>query len=187
MRVDALFLFIWALWLGSEILVVRILRSGSSDRRQDAASLRLLWITISLSITSGVVIGMQPIEATVLPDTWRHGGMAIIVLGMLLRWAAILTLRRNFTVDVAIRKDHRLVTTGLYRRLRHPSYSGSLLSFLGLGLSFGNVFSIAVVVVPILSAFINRIRIEEKALIDTFGVEYLEYRRTSWRLIPWVY
>ena len=59
----------------------------------------------------------------------------LFVAGLILRWWAIITLGRFFTVDVTIEKDHELVERGPFRIVRHPSYTGVLLAFVGLALS----------------------------------------------------
>jgi protein-S-isoprenylcysteine O-methyltransferase Ste14 len=110
-----------------------------------------------------------------------------MLLGLIIRWTAILTLRKYFTVDVSILEDHKIVKKGIYKYIRHPSYAGSLVSFLGLGLAFSNWLSSVVIIVPILTAFIYRIQVEEKALIQAFGEEYLDYSNTTKRLIPKIY
>jgi protein-S-isoprenylcysteine O-methyltransferase Ste14 len=106
---------------------------------------------------------------------------------LVMRWLAILSLGRLFTVDVAIMQNHHVVRRGIYKWIRHPSYSGALLSFLGLGTAFSNYFSIAVIFVPICAAFLYRIQVEERALLAAFGDEYREYCATTRRLIPWLY
>ncbi|MHB8854810.1 MAG: methyltransferase family protein, partial [Ignavibacteriaceae bacterium] len=70
---------------------------------------------------------------------------------------------------------------------RHPSYLGMLLSFFGLGIRVSNLISIIVLLIPITFVLVNRIQIEERALNDTFGNDYLEYCKGTWKLIPWVY
>jgi protein-S-isoprenylcysteine O-methyltransferase Ste14 len=134
------------------------------------------------------MIGMQDMghlstRSTVFATT----GIALITLGLLLRWIAILSLGKLFTVDVAITQGHQLVRAGMYKVLRHPSYTGSLLSFLGLGMVFSNYLSVVVIFVPICVAFLYRIRVEERALVATFGDEYLRYRASTKRLIPGIW
>ena len=175
-------------WLGSEIILSRIKRSLSTDARFDRSSLRVLWITIFISVNLGVVLSFQRVGyfgggSTLFPIV----GIVAIVAGLIIRWIAIFSLKRQFTVDVAITKDHRIVSEGLYRFVRHPSYTGSLLSFLGLGLSFANIFSLVVIFPPICAAFLYRIHVEEKALVTAFGDEYVRYRNSTRRLIPWIY
>jgi protein-S-isoprenylcysteine O-methyltransferase Ste14 len=114
-------------------------------------------------------------------------GLIFIFLGLVIRWTAILTLRGYFTTNVSIQQSHQLVVKGLYRIVRHPAYTGSLLSFLGLGLTFANWLSTLVIFLPICCAFLYRIRVEERALIEHFGVDYEQYRRRTKRLVPGIY
>ena len=114
-------------------------------------------------------------------------GIVLIIVGLAVRWAAILTLRKYFTVDVAILSDHKIVMTGLYRYVRHPAYLGSLLSFLGLGISFSNWLSALVIFVPITGAFVYRIRVEERALDASLGDAYRQYQTSTKRLIPGIF
>jgi protein-S-isoprenylcysteine O-methyltransferase Ste14 len=92
-----------------------------------------------------------------------------------------------FTVDVATHRDQTLVQTGLYRRIRHPSYAGLLIAFLGLGIFFCNWLSIVVLLVPVVLAVVNRIAIEERALLGAIGPPYEAYCLRTKRLIPGVY
>ena len=177
-----------ALWLGSEIALSRLRRAQATDKRLDKFSLRILWIAILIGVNAGVFLGVQ------LPGYFGNGstlfpsiGIALIVSGLVVRWAAILSLKRQFTVDVAITNDHRIVREGIYRFIRHPAYAGSLLSFFGLGLFFSNYLSILVIFVPICSAFLYRIHVEEKALISAFGDEYLDYCGSTKRLLPGIF
>jgi protein-S-isoprenylcysteine O-methyltransferase Ste14 len=100
---------------------------------------------------------------------------------------AIITLGRFFTATVTIHSDHRVIRTGLYRRIRHPSYTGLLLAFLGLAIAFSNWLSLIVIFVPITLAILYRIHVEESAMMEGLGQEYADYRRSSKRLVPGVY
>ena len=107
--------------------------------------------------------------------------------GLLLRAWAIRVLARQFTVDVSVRPDHELVRRGPYRLVRHPSYTGALLTFLGFALALGSWASLAAVMVPVVLAFLRRIRIEERVLAEAFPEAYPAYARTTWRLVPYVW
>jgi protein-S-isoprenylcysteine O-methyltransferase Ste14 len=96
-------------------------------------------------------------------------------------------LGRLFTVDVTIRDNHQIKKDGVYRFIRHPSYSGSLLSFIGFGISLNNWLSLISVIALITIALVRRISIEEKVLTNQFGADYLEYKRRTYRMIPWIY
>ncbi len=176
-------------WAVSEIVLGRVKRASRSGAEvRDRASLRVLWITIGVCVPAGLVFGI----ARVAPIGVSGQALLVIALvlllaGLAIRWHAILKLGKFFTGDVAIHQEHRLVRTGLYRWVRHPSYVGLLLAFTGLGLSYVSWLSLVVVLVPVTLAVLYRIRVEEQALEEAFGEEYAEYRGTTKRLIPWVY
>jgi protein-S-isoprenylcysteine O-methyltransferase Ste14 len=117
----------------------------------------------------------------------NYTGLGLMLAGMGIRYMAITTLGKFFTVDVSISDDHKLVTSGLYKYIRHPAYTGSLMTFFGFGLSMNNWVSLIIIFIPVLLAFLFRIKIEESALLSQAGIEYSEYRKHTWRLIPWIY
>lgn len=111
----------------------------------------------------------------------------LFLIGLALRIHAVVTLGSFFTTSVTVRARHRLVRSGLYAHLRHPGYLGSLLIFTALGLSFHNWLSVALLLAFIVPAFLNRMRVEERALVEAFGEEYTAYARTTKRLVPGLY
>ncbi len=161
---------------------------ATGTRKMDAGSLRVLWIVIASSITAGVwlaMLGVGPALSAGFP--WGWVSLSIFAAGTALRWWAIYYLGRFFTVDVAVAADHRIVDTGPYRLVRHPSYTGLLLQFAGLSLSFGNVLSAVVIILPILLALLYRIQVEEAALRLGLGEAYAVYTQRTARLIPWIF
>ena len=114
-------------------------------------------------------------------------GLAMLIAGIVIRWSAVHTLGKYFTGTVLIRNDHRLIRSGLYKHLRHPAYTGALVAHLGLGLSFSNWFSIVLSSAPYVTAALYRIHVEERALGEAFGDEYLNYSKSTKRLIPKIY
>ncbi|HMG05340.1 MAG TPA: isoprenylcysteine carboxylmethyltransferase family protein, partial [Chthoniobacterales bacterium] len=103
------------------------------------------------------------------------------------RWYSIVHLGRFFTVDVAIAADHQLIDTGPYRYVRHPSYTGALLAFIGFAMALRNWASVLIISLPIAFAFLYRINVEERALIQALGERYRAYIKRTKRLIPFVY
>lgn len=114
-------------------------------------------------------------------------GMIVMVSGIIVRTIAIAQLGRFHTPNVAVRQDHRLIDTGLYRHVRHPSYLGALIAFFGFSVALGNWLSVAVVMIVTLCIYIFRIHEEESALEAAFGDDYRAYRRRTKRLIPGLY
>jgi protein-S-isoprenylcysteine O-methyltransferase len=156
--------------------------------RADRGSLAFLWITI------GAAVGLAAIMPQFIPQADFHLGalgtglVALgFVFGLALRVWAIALLGRFFTVDVAIRHDHSLMTYGPYAWVRHPSYSGLLVMFAALGALFENVASIFALLVPVGLALARRIGIEERALAAAFGEAWTAYASRTRRLVPFVY
>ena len=175
-------------WLGSEIILARVKHSGQTSSGHDKSSLRVLWTVITISIFTGVCLagsGVGFIAAGARIN--RMFGTLLIVAGLAVRWAAILTLRKYFTVDVAITPDHKVVMTGLYKYIRHPAYLGSLLSFLGLAISFSNWLTVLTIFIPITAAFVYRMKVEEEALDANLGDAYRQYCASTKRLIPGIF
>jgi protein-S-isoprenylcysteine O-methyltransferase Ste14 len=98
--------------------------------------------------------------------------MPLIIGGLIIRWTAILQLGNAFTVDVAITDTAGLKTNGIYERIRHPSYSGLLLVITGFSATMNSICSFLVLVIPVLIAVIYRVSVEEKVLMNEFGVAY---------------
>ena len=175
-----------ALWLAVEYPYLRRHRVRPArdwDRRS-----ALLWEVANAVELVGIVLGFVGVGRIRAGGGFVGlAGLALLVAGIAIRWAAIYTLGKYFTGTVLIRSDHRLVRRGLYRHLRHPAYTGALVGHLGLGLSFSNWFSLALSVIPFLLAAAYRMRVEEQALRETFGAEYEDYARATKRLIPKVY
>jgi protein-S-isoprenylcysteine O-methyltransferase Ste14 len=175
-------------WFLMEFLLTRLLHSKSTDKKNtDKNSLSLLWVIIVATITIAVFISMRFYSPIFRDPQWRYLGLIVIIIGIIIRFIAIISLGKFFTVDVTIRQNHRLKKDGLYKYLRHPSYFASLVSFAGFGISLNNCLGLGLSVVAITAAFIIRIRIEEKILVEQFGFEYLDYMRCTKGIIPFVY
>jgi protein-S-isoprenylcysteine O-methyltransferase Ste14 len=183
MNYNQIFIAVVVIWVASEIGVAIAKRSRGSSSSKDRGSLMLLWIAITIAAFTGGTIASS-VRIARMPREAFWIGIALIVLGIIIRAIAIVTLWRYFTVDVAIASGHELVERGMYRFIRHPSYTGSLLSFLGLGFAMRNWISLAVVVIATFLALSYRVRVEEAALIEHFGDRYREYMRRTKRFIP---
>lgn len=115
---------------------------------------------------------------------WLSIGIVVMCIGNGLRYWAILTLGRFFRFVVEIQDGHRVVTDGPYRLIRHPAYTGLLLTQLGLGIAIGNSLSVVLCVTIPMFGLIPRIQHEELALNEDLGAEYEEYASATKRLIP---
>jgi protein-S-isoprenylcysteine O-methyltransferase Ste14 len=178
----------WA-WIASEVAILLLTRTRrSSGKVQDRGSILILWVVIVLAITGGKWFGEMHPNADFHGAQWvRPFCVLLLAAALALRWTAVLTLGRSFSANVAIRSTQTLHKTGLYRFIRHPSYTGLLLIFVAVGLRTLNWAALVIVLVPILAAMLYRIHIEEAALRGAFGTEYTNYSRTTKRLIPGLY
>ena len=188
MNHDVVLALVSAVWVGLELVVGLITRSAAGkSTRQDRGSYALMWILLIAATFIGGIIHQLPIARMPLPNATFWFGIALMLAGMAIRATAIATLRRFFTVHVTIQESHELVDKGIYRVIRHPSYTGALISFVGLGFAFGSWLSLAIIIAAALIGFGYRIRVEEAALIAHFGERYRSYSSRTKRLIPFVY
>jgi len=184
-----IFAILVAAWPVSEVILGVFLRAkrGAAAVR-DRGSLGLIWGAIAAALIAGNFVRSSGV-GSIGGDTTQYLSVALVIMaaGLALRWTAIITLGRFFTANVAVLPGHSVVRTGVYRHLRHPSYSGMLLAFLGVGVAFDNWLSLLVIVIPITAAVLYRIRVEETALLESLGSEYADYSKVTKRLIPGVY
>jgi len=185
----SLSLLLGVTYLISELLLTVTRRSRSrTGTKQDRSTLLVVWLVIMVSVAAGIFVTKSLPSATI-PHyrSFMFSGVALFVTGLLLRWWAIVTLGRFFTVDVTIELDHQLIDRGPFRVVRHPSYTGVLLAFVGLALTLGNWVALLVILVPIGVAFVHRMNVEENALSSALGRQYDDYMRRTKRLVPFIY
>lgn len=182
------FLVVSILWVTFEIILSRKKGTSGENNKQDKSSLTVLWTTLVFFISFGIFIRYLNFGSTNFHSSvFHYFGLFLIIIGLIIRWFAILKLKEFFTVTVSIQKDHRIIDTGIYKYIRHPAYLGSLLSFLGLGFALQNWLTILVIFFPIFGALSYRIHVEEKVLNKEFGKEYFNYSSRTKKLIPWIY
>lgn len=190
--ITTIFYILMLLWLATEVFYKQRLSSNETDKKgKDKSSLNILWVIIILSISLSIFVSyirFSTLALTIVKDQWIvYLGLILIFTGILSRIFIVRSLGKYFTVDVTIRQDHKIKKDGFYSVLRHPSYAASLLTFLGLGLYLNNWLSLIIACVPPFLAFSYRIAVEEKALVEQFGQDYLDYRKSTKKLIPYIY
>lgn len=139
---------------------------------------------VTLLIFIGFLLALVPED---FRATWRHrefgpaqiAGTFILLVGVVIRLISVLTLGKYFARDLGVHREKELVTSGLYARVRHPSYTGEIISFLGVGVVFWHFPASFFVTLFPAAAFIYRAMVEEKMLLEEFGQEYEKYRQKT--------
>jgi protein-S-isoprenylcysteine O-methyltransferase Ste14 len=162
-------------------------RSGSKAKNLDKGSLTIVWGGIFIGIALAIVSEYYCYISIANSSIVQHLGLFVIVFGVAGRFYVIHSLGKFFTVDVAIQEHHTLKKDGFYKYLRHPSYTFSLLSFVGFGLSLNSWIALAILMIPVTAAMLYRIVVEERVLTEQFGTEYSDYIKTTYRLLPFIY
>jgi len=185
-----LFSVVYYGWLGCEIIGSMILprlrqyRSGVKLERKDRGS---GWIVITGIIASiFVAFFFSQEKIAMLPEWTFYPGIALMIGGIVLRQWSIAILGRFFSMMVSVQKGQTIVRTGPYRFIRHPSYTGALLTLIGIGLAIQSWGAVLVLIAIFCMVYAYRIRIEEKALIMHIGEEYIAYMKTTRMLIPFI-
>jgi len=174
------------LWLGCERLMQLLgLRQPKADNRE---RLSTYWHTLSFygavffPLLDATVYHWSTVGPGLASVRWV--GVPFLTAGIVIRIVSRLALGKEFSGHVQTTKGHRLVTTGIYRSIRHPAYLGYLCILLGVPLCFGSVVGFAFAIMSGIPALLYRVRIEEAALERWFPGDYQRYQVTTRKLIP---
>ena len=183
-----LFDFTIFVWIASEIfgaaLVPRLRRRGAPRVKRDRGSRALITVAILVSMFIAFYFGYGGVGA--LPDWIFCVGIFLMFLGILVRQYAIWILGRFFSLTVQISEDHKVVEKGPYRLVRHPSYTGVLITFAGLGLAVQSLGALLVLLLFFVISFGYRMHVEERALLSGLGQDYARHMKRTKRLIPFL-
>ncbi|HEV2119919.1 MAG TPA: isoprenylcysteine carboxylmethyltransferase family protein [Candidatus Bathyarchaeia archaeon] len=175
-------------WIVSELfgstLIPRLRQRGARRVKRDRGSVVLIIATIFLSVYIAFYFGYAGIG--MLPDWTFYLGIFLTFLGIMVRQVSIAILGRFFSTTVQIVEDHKVVEKGPYRLVRHPSYTGVLITFIGLGLAVQSLGALLALLVLFTVAFGYRIWVEERALLSGLGQDYASYMKRTKRLIPFL-
>lgn len=172
-----------------EILIFLISQLSSNRDKRDRGSIYIVILGFagSICIDSYLLQGKLLFPKVKLPYESYIIGILLMVVGVIIRAIAVGTLRGSFTLGVNISNKQRLTTTGIYKYIRNPAYTGSIISLMGIAVSFRSVNSIVLSLILVIICYSYRIRVEEKALRERFGEEFLMYCNKTRKLIPFIY
>jgi len=182
------FWVVFYFWIGSELWLGsrrRSLPAGATDH--DARS--KWWLIGSVWASVGIGMWIALLFPATAITTGRTAvfiaGLALMPAGTALRWYSIRVLGTSFTCEVSTRPGQQVIDSGPYRWVRHPSYTGGLLTVLGVLVCCCNFASLAALIV-VVAGYANRISVEESVLERDLGPAYRDYMRRTKRLIPFV-
>jgi protein-S-isoprenylcysteine O-methyltransferase Ste14 len=153
----------------------------------DKSSLWWLYSLITVGYALSFSIGATKTGRIYYWNTFFAIGMALFVIGFMIRIHSLLTLKQYFTYSIAKVENHKIIETGLYKFIRHPGYLGQLIIFIGISTSISNWLSILLMMIPITIGYVYRIKVEERFMIEQMGENYLNYQKRTKRLIPMIY
>ena len=162
-------------------------RKGIIVYSGDKGSIWFLIILIGVGYFLSFCIGATRIGRIYHWDTFFVIGAILVLVGLIIRINSILTLKQHFTYTVTQIENHALIEAGLYKNIRHPGYLGQLFIFIGISTSLSNWLSILFMIIPVLTGFIYRIRVEERFMVEQMGEKYQDYQKRTKRLIPLIY
>ena len=147
-------------------------------------------------VAAGIVFGLSvAVFASILPfytspfnfDVMQQAGGVLILCGVFIRFWSVVTLGKYFRTVIMIQKGHRVIKSGPYALIRHPSYTGVLLSSAGFAMGVGSVIGVVLAIGIIFWSLRKRMDVEERELSQKLGKEYKEYMKKTKRLLPFIY
>ena len=175
-------------WFASEIIgagMIPALRARGTTRvRRDRGSRAFIILTVGGSLIIALYLGYGGVGR--LPDWVFYLGIFPMLLGVLVRQWAIAVLGRFFSLNVQIVENHQVIDKGPYRLIRHPSYTGILITLIGISLAVQSLGALLVLLGVFTVSFGYRIRVEEKTLLAELGDNYANYMKRTRRIIPYV-
>lgn len=160
-------------------------RSGYDKRSTDFLSLAFSTSVLILMITP--LLNHYQIGVFKANLWFNIFGLLIMLLGISIRITAAITLGRFYTRTLRKTDNHIIISNGIYKHIRHPGYLGTILLYIGAGISVYNIISLLIIIVFVLTGYIYRIKIEEEMLVDIFGDKYKVYANKTKRLLPFIY
>jgi protein-S-isoprenylcysteine O-methyltransferase Ste14 len=185
-------LLFWAVYFWAfapeAMLVQRSTKAAAQSGSKDSGSLRFIvlgmWLGLLISFPIAFVQAFRMPPSMNLAAFWI--GTTLLLAGTLLRRHCWRVLGESFTGDVRAREDQKVIDRGAYRWVRHPSYTGGVLMFVGIGVAMSSWASMAILFIVSVGVYSYRIAVEEKALLETIGEPYAVYMRSRKRFIPYV-
>jgi protein-S-isoprenylcysteine O-methyltransferase Ste14 len=183
------FAIAFAVWAVSEMLggtVLPVFRRGGARVRRRSGGGSVVLILVAWVCVLGISAELAEDGILLLPDWFTYVGDAIIIAGVALRQWAIVVLGRYFSGVLGVQPGQKVVEAGPYHYIRHPSYAGVLLVFVGIAGSMLSVIAVAAAILLFGLAYGYRMRVEEKVMVSELGDSYRDYMKRTKRVIPFL-
>jgi len=177
-------------WLGAEAyLILKDRARGKGTTDIDLRTRNYNTAATVVSLTLGLVFNWVKVLpfGTPAASTILWIGIGVMLLGLILRHWSIVSLGKFFRTTIELQKGQKVIDNGPYRHIRHPSYAGIILFFIGYGIVSKDWLSLGVAVCLPIASLVYRIQIEEKALAEGMGQDYVAYQKRTKKLLPGIW
>lgn len=159
-------------------------KTNSQDK---GTEIQIIWSVFIIQLFAIVETTYFRFPDSMLWNAYTSISLLLIISGLLLRTWSIYTLGDFFTMHLSVQNKHKVINSGPYKYLRHPSYLGAFMIYIGIPFFLHAWFSsiVAVIILPII--WLRRIYYEEKMLVEKLGEEYLSYCKSVKRIIPGIW
>lgn len=173
--------------LASRELIVRRYLTADSATVDDRRSFLVLWTVTAVGTTLALFVPFSSVGRLPAASSVFWLGIVVMLAGFLVRMAAVRELGRLFDHHIVVTPAHEVVDSGPYSWVRHPAYTGAIVTYLGIGLVCGNWVSLLATTASALAAYGYRVRSEEATLRHELDGYESYCRRVPYRLVPFLW
>ena len=184
---EAIIFWIGLAWVFLPEVRLVLRAEAATSNPQDASTLRLIDRASDTALIVAFILSFLPWLRIPYPRLALSTGTTLVLAAGLLRRACFRALGEYFTAAVTVHPGQPVIDSGPYRRVRHPGYTAAFILYLGIGLALGNWLSLAILFLTACYVYNRRVRVEEKALLDTLGEPYHLYMKRTKRFVPFLF
>ncbi|WP_416147165.1 methyltransferase family protein [Salipaludibacillus sp. HK11] len=182
--IDILFMFITIIWIG-EFIFFKNRRLDETESTETSSFPKIFLSVLAVIIVSIISREGQFLAVDLTAILWL--GIFLYAIGVFIRYWGMMALGKQFTRNVNVNKEDKIIGSGPFRFLRHPLYSGLLSTMIGISFYTGSLLGLIITFTVFLPFLLKRIRLEEALLIKSFGQEYVRWSQSRRRLVPFIY
>jgi len=178
-------------------IIDTIIRPFSESIEEDWATNRLYsLIIVVLFLVNPVIVALSFYESRLIINNYLSvvdtpllavPGILILVIGGYFTITGRYQLKQFGQGVLDVKKEQTLITTGIFRYIRHPIYAGGIIGVFGFYLAFRSLFILIFMTIAYFVIFRHRLLFEEDMMVESFGDEYKEYMKQTKRLFPFLY